>query len=157
MQRLRGGGRAEDQVCLEILAAAAPTPAKIEVTPDSLAMIVTDLQNPVTAGNGVTYLVRVTNKTATSDGQVTVTATVPAGTVVDRLGTSGAAATTYSSDSKTLKFTPAAELRAGETLTYRIRVQTSQPGQIRMHVEATSRSQSKPVVVEKTTDVNPSR
>ena len=152
-----GGGRAEDQVCLEILAAATPTPTKVEVAPDGLAMTVTDLQNPVTAGNGVTYLVRVTNKTATPDGQVTVTATVPTGTVVDRLGTSGAAATTYSSDSKTIKFTPVPDLRPGETLTYRIRVQTSQPGQIRMRVEATSRSQSKPLVVEKTTDVNPAR
>ena len=152
-----GGGRAEDQVCLEILGSAVPTPAKIEAKSDSLALAVTDLQNPVTAGDGVTYLVRVTNKAAAPDGQVTVTVTVPTGTVVDRLKTSGAAATTYTSDGKNIKFTPVAELRAGETLTYRIRLQTSQPGQIRMRAEATSRSQSQPVSIEKTTDVNPAR
>ena len=165
-----GSGPAEDQVCLEILAAApgpgpapaviakpAPGPAPAQTKPDGLTLTIADLNNPVAAGKEVTYLVRVTNQGTAADNQIVLTATAPAGTTIAPLGTSGPDPTRYNIVNQVVRFDPVGELKSGQTLVYRIRIQTGQSGSIRMHVEVTSRNHPAPVTGEKATDIIPSR
>ena len=149
------GERVEDHVCLVIRNAAPPKPPAARETPaGKLTVSVADLQNPVTAGSEVTYLVRVTNDGRAAEKQIVLTAILPAGTTVDRMmtGAEGKAIPQYDKTG-TVWFTPVAELAPGETLIYRVRVQTREAGHIRMHVEATSRDHPRPIVAEKTTEV----
>ncbi len=149
------GDRVESQAYVEIRAAAGPTLPETKLP--GLALTVTDLQNPVAAGQGVTYLIRVTNPGTSPENQVILVAPIPAGTAVDPLGTSGPGSTRYTVDNGLIQFTPLAELAPKATQSYRIRVKTQRPGQIQMHVEATSRNQTRPVAADKSTKVLSSR
>jgi uncharacterized repeat protein (TIGR01451 family) len=150
---VQGGSRAETDAYVEIRAAGSGAGA----APGGLSLTVSDLQNPVVAGNNVTYLARVTNNGTAPESQVVVTATIPSNVAYDPLGTRGPESTTFqfSTETRTLTFTAAPDLPPGESLTYRIRVKTKQAGQVRMQVGVTSRSQPQPVIGERMTDVNP--
>lgn len=140
----REGARAEGEASLDILAA-----------PVGLTMTVSDLDDPVAAGNPLRYNIVVTNKGQESDTGVTLTVTIPAGTLLDRLGTMGPGNTDfeYDVDSRVLRFRPVAEILPNQTLQYRVRVQTRQHGKATFQAELNSANLPQPLVIEESTDV----
>jgi uncharacterized repeat protein (TIGR01451 family) len=143
---LPDGAKAEAEACLEIRE-APPT------APGGLAVTVAELQNPVVAGKAVTYLIGVANTGTAAESQVAVTVRVPLGMKIDPLGTNGPAPTTYKLDGQTVRFTLLPEIQPGKSLTYRVKVWTSQGGEARIQAEATSREHPQPAAGEKTTKV----
>jgi uncharacterized repeat protein (TIGR01451 family) len=140
------GAHAEDQTSVEIREPAA----------GGLAVSVDELQNPVVAGKPVTYIIRVANIGTAAESQVAVTVVAPPGVAVNRLQTSGPnAATKYELDGQTVLFKPVPEIAAGQSLTYRVQVVTSQPGEVRLRAEAVSREHPQVATGEKSTTVNP--
>jgi len=140
------GPRAEDQACLRISPAAAVLPSM-----SGLAMSVVDLRDPVSVGKEFTYEIRVTNNAQTSDRQVTLLVTVPDQMLVVRLGTSGPSK--YDVDGQTIRFEPVAEIRSGETITYRVRVLAQQPGEVQLRAQLTSQNVQQAITVEESTQV----
>jgi hypothetical protein len=136
----RDGAEAQDDACLEVRAAAG-----------GLTITLADLRDPVAAGKGMTYEIRVSNQGPTSQRDVTVVATVPVGMIPDRLGTSGPGQPTI--EAQSIRFDPVAELAAGETLMYRVRVRTRQAGRFTLRVEVTSQDQVQPLSAEESTEV----
>jgi len=125
--------------------------AKTGATGAGLTITVSDLRDPVNAGKELTYEIRVTNPSPNSDHQVKLTVTLPEAMAFVPLGTSGPAE--YQAQDRTVQFGPVAEIHAGETLTYRVRVRAEKPGTMRLRVEMSSRGQPQPVVQEETTEV----
>ena len=135
------GARADDEACLQIRAA-----------PGGLTISVADLRDPVAVDKGLTYEIRVANQGQTSQGDVTVVATVPVGMMPDPIGTSGPGKPTIKD--QTIRFEPVAEeLAPGGTFTYRVRVLTQQVGQFTFRAEVTSRDRLQPLSGEATTEV----
>ncbi len=134
------GQHFEDDVYLEI-----------RPTLGGLAVTAVDLRDPVAVGRGTTYEIQVTNQADAPHQDVAVVATVPVGMMPDRLGTSGPAKPNI--QGQVIRFQPVAELPTGQTLTYRVRVQTRQVGEVTFRAEVTSRDQPQPLTAEETTEV----
>lgn len=141
------GAKAEGEACLEIRAAAPPEPAPAA----ALSMTLEDLFDPIAAGKELTYDLRVANDGQAADGQVAVTVVVPDGMTPVALGTSGPGKPAI--EGQVIRFAPVAEIRPGQTLTYRIRILAKQPGRFRLRAELTSQNQPSPTVVEEETEV----
>lgn len=131
---------------------ATPPVAPPAAAPGELTMTVADLRDPVAAGKEVTYEIRVTNRGQGPDQQVTLAVTLPTGMQPAPLGTIGPAGN-VKTEGQVIRFDPVAELPPGQTLTYRVRVRTQQPGDWRLRAELTSRAASRPIVVEESTQV----
>jgi uncharacterized repeat protein (TIGR01451 family) len=136
------GVRTEDEVCLEVRAAAG-----------GLTISVADLRDPVAVGKGTTYLIGVANQGQTPQRDVTVVASVPLGMIPDRISTSGPVQPTI--QGQTIRFGPVAELPAGGTLTYHVVVLAQHVGEFSFRAELTSREQTEPLVGEESTEVVP--
>jgi uncharacterized repeat protein (TIGR01451 family) len=171
---------AQAEACLEIRAAAAeprgplttpPTttppqppakpaePALPPATPKpstpppmaELSMGVADLRDPVATGKEVTYEIRITNRGTGADQQVLLTVSLPTSMQPAPLGTSGPS--NARTEGQVIRFDPVAEIPVGQTLTYRIRVRTLKPGDVKVRAELSSRSTQRPLVVEEATQV----
>ena len=141
MVTIDGGQPVEDEACIEIRAAAPP----------QLTLSVADLRDPVALGGGVTYVIDVANRGTTAAHDVAVAAAVPVGMTPDRIGTSGPSNLTI--EGQAVRFDPVAELPAGESLSYRVRISTRQAGEFSLRVELTSRDQPQPITDEERTEV----
>lgn len=143
------GAEARDQQCLEVRAAAVLTPGNLEVT-------VADLRDPVAAGREFTYEIRVRNAGQNADRNVALVVTVPAEMTPVRLQTSGPPGTDYTIEgqtARTIRFSPVLQLFPGQTLTYRVRVQAKQAGEVRLRAQVTSQNVPKAMTVEETTQI----
>jgi uncharacterized repeat protein (TIGR01451 family) len=130
----------------------APNPPPA-AAPSGLSVTVTGLHNAVTAGEEMTYYVRVKNGGATPEHQVVLTAAVPAAMALAPLGTSGPPSAKYAYDSHVITFTPIETLAPGQTLTYHIRVRAPRPGVFRFKVQLGSRDLAQPLQKEEVTEV----
>ncbi len=159
------GGKVEDEACLEIRAVSSPPAVRTPAPPpppsaaaaEGLIMSVIGLRNPVTAGKELTYEIKVTNNGPTTYRQATVTATVPDDMIPNPMGTVGPGPTKFAIEGKSVRFDPVFEVRPNESLIYRIRVQTKQPGLWRFLAELTAATLSQPLVKlvkETSTEVN---
>jgi uncharacterized repeat protein (TIGR01451 family) len=138
------GAPVQEEACLVIRAqAAAPT--------SGLSLTVTALHEPVAVGKELTYVIRVTNNGRSEDSQVVVKATVPSQMLVARLGTTGPTRANF--DGQTVTFDPVERIGAGEVLSYRIRVQAKQTGDVRLQAEVTSLAQRQPISAEARTTI----
>ncbi len=150
------GARGDAEACLAIRQ-PAEKPVKEPVPPDSepkgaLRLTVTDLRGIVNVGKELTYVIQVVNAGITPDRQVVVTATVPEGMIPVRLGTTGPSEPPEF-DGQAVRFPPAAEIKPGQTLIYRVRAQTRKPGKAVFRVQATSQRHREPLLAEETTEV----
>jgi len=118
-----------------------------------LNVTMADLRDPVAAGREVTYDIRVTNQGTAADDQVVVAVEVPAGLVIAPLGTVGPGLSKPSIEGRTVRFDPTGPLGPGESIDFRVRVQTQQAGQYRLRASVTSRNWPQPVSEEETTEV----
>lgn len=140
------GSRAEDEACLLIRAGAVPPPAG-----SGLTMRAHALRNPVKVGKSFSYEIRVTNNTSTPDRQVVVVATIPPEMVPKDVGTSGPAR--HAIEGQTVRFEPVAEVRAGETITYRLRVDALRPGNVKLGVRLTSQNMQQAILAEADSEI----
>ena len=108
----------------------APPPNK------DLTLTAVGLRNPVSAGNELTYEIRVTNVGSVPYRRIGVTVTLPEGMAANPLGTSPP--DKFKIEGQTVQFNPSDELQPGGTLTYRVRVRTLCAGKYRLHVEVAS-------------------
>jgi uncharacterized repeat protein (TIGR01451 family) len=127
------------------------TPPAPPAAPAELAMTVADLRDPVSTGKEVTYEIRVTNRGAGPDQQVSLAVTVPSGMQLAPLGASGPS--NSRTEGQVVRFDPVAEIAPQKTLTYRVRVRTLQPGKVQLRAELSSRGTVRPLVVEESTEV----
>ncbi len=151
------GARGEAEACLEIRPAEEPSPE--EPPEGTLSLTVTDLRGLVAPGKEVTYVIQVSNRGIVPDRQVIVTATVPEGMTPVRLGTGGPqeALALEGQDpvfeGRIVRFPAVAEIKPGQTLTYRVRVQTARPGKFTFQAQATSERHRRPLIAEEITEV----
>jgi len=132
------------EACLVIRAAAAPSAA-------GLSMTVGSLYGSIAEGKELTYVIRVTNGGKTEDGQVVVKVVVPPEMIPSLLSTYGP--TRPNVQGQTIEFQPVERIAAGETLTYRVRVQARKVGDVRLKAELTSRAQRQPILAEARTTI----
>ncbi len=136
------GAVARGRACLKIL------PVQSE-----LSIAVADLRDPVAMKKGLTYEIRVTNRAATAARNVTLVATVPEGMLPDPIGTSGPPEVEYFINEQSVEFQALAEIPAGKTVTYRVRVRTVAAGKQTFRVELTAPGLAQPVREEEVTEV----
>ena len=161
------GSSAESEACLEISAGGTlpgiPSPSlegkpkpPTKATPapaagEGLNLSVIGLSNPVRAGKQLTYEIKVTNTSATTYRELGVTAVLPDGMIFSPLGTAPAK---FNVEGQTVRFDKATELRPGDSLVYRVRVQTKQPGRLQFHAELTAAGLDKPLRQDAGTEVD---
>lgn len=138
------GVRQQAQACLAV--ADAPAPGE----PPDLSVAVTDLKDPVFVGDNVTYRVTVTNNGRTAARDVTVTAKAPRQMVPNRLGTTAPCEI----EGQNVRFQPVAQLRPGETLTYRVIATARAPGDAELVAEVVSRGAARPTTAAERTVVS---
>ncbi|MBN1394390.1 MAG: DUF11 domain-containing protein [Pirellulales bacterium] len=148
---LSSGGNVEDESCLEIAPAEAPTTPEVEQPPTELTLALTDLSDPVVAGKELTYEIRATNNGSAPYRQIVVAAIVPEGMAVNPLGT--APPHKFKFEGRTVLFEPIGELAPGETATYRVRVRAPRVGTYSFRVELSAPALSQPLVEEEDTEV----
>jgi len=145
----RDGTLASDEVCFPISA----SPTDLRPAPGrpggGLSITATDLHDPISVGKEMTYVVQVTNGGIVPDGDVQVVASVPAGMVPVPMGTIGprldGSVLQAQIVGQQVRFPVVPEVAPGKTLIYRVRVRTSQAGQMEFAVQATSRRHPQPV------------
>ena len=93
----------------------------------ALQLTITDLSDPVRAGQSLTYLIGVKNSRSFSDKNVVVTLVLPVGMRLHKIA-GPAELDTESRDRRTIRMRPIAELRAGEEVLFRAEVKTVQAG-----------------------------
>ena len=116
-------------------------------------MTVTGLTNPVRQGKPMTYEVKVTNRGNVTDRRVTLSGLLPIGMLPVALGTTGPDQVGFRITNRSIRFDPVDVLPPGQTLTYRVHVQTRQYGEMTFHAELTSDNLSEPIKVDETTEV----
>jgi hypothetical protein len=118
-----------------------------------LKVSVLDMADPIMLGSKTTYLLSVTNDRAVSDSAVAISITLSDGLKFVKLtGPTVAAAT--SPDGRKIDITPVAELRAGESLDYRLEVEGSKAGRQKIGVSVKSSRTPTAVTGEQETTVN---
>lgn len=135
------GARADDEACLEVIGPANP-----------LSISVTDSRDPVSPGNDCLYEVRVKNNNSEPDRQVKLTVTAPPEMGPIDLGTQGQGVT-FTIQGSTVVFSPLNELRAGETVIYKVNMKAVKAGTARVQAQATSVANPNAVTGEATTTV----
>jgi uncharacterized repeat protein (TIGR01451 family) len=147
------------QASLEITAAAPPVGPNLPISPAAvpvrLDVWVDNINLNVPAGGDQRFMIQVTNQGDSAANDVIVTARIPPGTVAV-FGTTGPNANIkYQFDQGSVRFDPVPELPSKARIDYRVVVRTSKPERITLHVEATSREQTRPAVGERTVEILP--
>lgn len=134
------GARDDAEACLAIGGPSTP-----------LGLSISDLRDPVSVGNETTYEIRVSNPGQTSDRDVVLAVTVPDELTPSAVGTGGPAAGRITG--QMVQFSPVPELKAGDTLTFRVLARGTRPGAARIHAEVTSANMTQPVATDENTTV----
>jgi len=142
---------AEQEMAMTIT--AAPT-----VNGAGLVLRIFDQQDSVPVGQGVTYLIEVSNEGATADSRLRLTVTLPEELTLDRLRTSGPPVQPgyEPPEDNTVRFLEVERIEPGQKLTYRVRAVATKPGQrVVVRAELTSQGLPQPVTAEEDTLIFP--
>ena len=110
---------------------------------------IADLADPIEVGADCSYEIRLENRGSRSDANVRLAAEIPPGMTFS----GGDGPTEVSSQGQTVVFAPLGELRPGEELVYRIRVQGTAKGDHVLRVQVQSDEVRVPVTKEEITRV----
>jgi uncharacterized repeat protein (TIGR01451 family) len=137
------GLRSDDTACLQITPAAA-----------GLGVAMTSLRNPAIVGSDITYQITVTNKGTASDRNLSVVFTAPPETtpLPDPNGALQNPAL-MTAKGQSIQFDPVREIRAGETLQFKVVVRANRIGSVRPRVDVTSTGSPQPVAAEVKQDI----
>jgi uncharacterized repeat protein (TIGR01451 family) len=134
----------------------AGEPARDQSSPTSaqaLVLVVNDLGDPIRAGDQVTYIVEITNGRAVSDRNIVLTVVLPEGWSQLTTVPPPLIRHTTGLDGRTVTFSPIAELRAGETVTFRIGATLHRAGQATIRAELKSLQSSQSITAQEQTTV----
>ncbi len=98
-------------------------------------MAIAEQADPVRVGGESTYHIVVTNKSKSSDKQLVVSISVPKPLRIVSVGAPGA---TPSFAQREVRFSPIAEIRAGESITYELKVQAAEVGSAEVRVSVST-------------------
>ncbi len=113
----------------------------------SLVVEVADLDDPVEVGTETAYEVTITNEGTASSHAVTLACELPGGlTLLNAEGPSD-----HRVKANTVQFQPVSEVRAGETVTYRVHVKGTDDGDKRFRCRVSSANLSQPLFTEEVT------
>ncbi|MFO0897174.1 MAG: hypothetical protein U0836_07045 [Pirellulales bacterium] len=127
---------------------AAPAAASLEPRPPSrVTLAVAEQSDPVRVGSETTFVISVRNPASYPDQQVQLKVAVPAELQL----LSGSGPTRNRVAGQTITFEPIAELRAGETVEYRLKVKAASTGNPRLDAQVTSRGLAQPLLQSETT------
>ena len=145
------------EACLEITgddaAGGAPAPAQLADNanvPGGLTLAVADQSDPLREGTENNYQIVLTNKSSAADKNVTLTVTIPPEMVL--IMSVGPVRGTVVND-RLVKFTPIAEMRAGESVTFDVRTTALKAGTATLSVQVTSDRQRAPITDSETTEI----
>ncbi|HUY90802.1 MAG TPA: DUF11 domain-containing protein [Pirellulales bacterium] len=128
----------------------------ISPPPGGVSVVMAEKADPLRVGEQTSYEITVANYGQTADGQVAVVVTVPPEMTPLRIRSQGPDGATMTIDGQTVRFSPVAELRAGDELHYSVQVRAEQASdQARCRVEVTTRNQKSPLAQEETTRIIP--
>ncbi len=117
-----------------------------------LRVTVADLGDPARVNDRITYVVMIHNDRDVSDQEVVLTITLPEGSQFETsINPPMIRARNSTPDRRTVEFLPLAELRAGESATYRIVATSTTTGPGLFRAEVTSARASVPVVASEET------
>jgi uncharacterized repeat protein (TIGR01451 family) len=133
------GARAGAEACVEF------------VTPDGLAVLVSEVPDFAHVGERSIYRVSVTNYAKSADRNVALVMTFPDGITPSNDGTGGE--TRFAIDGQHVRFDPVLEIGPGETLNYTVGATAERAGDFNCRVEVTSQRFRQPVVAEESTSV----
>jgi uncharacterized protein DUF11 len=114
-------------------------------------MSVSDLRDPVRVGAETTFEIRVSNPGDLADRDIRLSVAMPPQLVPSAVGTTGPAA--YTIQGQTVQFSPATQIRPGETLTYRVLARAVQLGTGRVTVDLSSANMPQNVTADESTTV----
>lgn len=138
----REGTRIDDQTTIAINAA-----------PTKLRASIFESRDPLSIGRTGNYEVRLVNEGTTADTNVEVTVTLPPVLTFVQTGSAGPNNAAPRVAGNQVRFSPIAEMRAGETLSFRVAARGVQAGPARITAEITSSGLARPIVVEEETQV----
>ncbi len=115
--------------------APQPPPAAPGQVQGELSVAIAEQADPVRVGGESTYHIVVTNKSKSSDKQLVVSISVPKQLRIVSVGAPGA---TPSFAQREVRFSPIAEIRAGESITYELKVQAAEVGSAEVRVSVST-------------------
>lgn len=113
----------------------------------SLVMEVKDGEDPIEVGSDMVYSIRVRNEGSKSAGKVAISCELPPD--VELVNVDGP--TPHLVESGMLIFKPVAELAANDSITYKVTIKGTAPGNLKLRARLTSESIQKPLIVEEAT------
>lgn len=113
----------------------------------SLSIQVTDQEDPIEVGSEVVYEVRVRNEGSAAAKAVGVACEMAPGTRLINVDSP----TEHRADKNYLVFRPVAELPAGQSLTFKVKVAAAKAGSLRFRAQLSSESISEPLLAEELT------
>ncbi len=115
----------------------------------SLVVDVTDLDDPVEVGVETAYEIKIKNEGTAPAQNVALTCELPAG--MEFLTASGSSS--FANDSDLVVFKPVAEVPAGKSLTYLVKVKGTLSGNMRFRTKVSSNSLAEPLASEEMTKI----
>ena len=115
----------------------------------SLVIDVLDLDDPVEVGVETAYEIRIKNEGTAPAANVGLTCELPAG--MEFLTASGSSS--HANDNELVAFQPVAEVPAGKTLTYTVKVKGTLSGNMRFRTKVSSDSLAEPLASEEMTKI----
>ena len=128
-----------------------PTDAKPLAPPSDLRLSIAEFGDPVRVGSKVIYQLIIENRGEASDQAVELSVTFDERITPGQIETPGK--TKWTVEDQTIRFEPITEIRAGETLTYRIPFQAHQVGDTKIVAKLHSGRLRKPLRVEEKTEI----
>ncbi len=113
----------------------------------TLAMDVTDVDDPVEVGGETAYEIRITNDGTAPAHQIGLVCELPEGTSFRK----AAGPADHRASGNLVTFASLPELKAGESLMYRVHVVSTAPGDVRFRCRLTSESVGEPLTTEELT------
>ncbi len=141
---------AQQEKCLEIRSSEPPAPP-----PSNLSLTIDATREPVTAGQELSYLIRVTNAGQAVENSVVVAVGLPPQLTLVRLQTVGPTGIGYDVQGSVIRFAPVPQLAPGMRLDYRVRAKAVAAGQVAVQAEVASQASTQPVVNQETTTILP--
>jgi uncharacterized repeat protein (TIGR01451 family) len=141
---VRGAGlSAKAEHCLEIVGLPA------EVAADTLATIISDVNEPARVGTQFVYRISVRNNGATPQRNVVLVVDVPASVEVAMVQ----APAKHTQEGQTIRFEPVLSLGPNQSLSYELRVNPTRPGRAVLQASATSQDVTSPKTAERAVQI----
>ena len=113
-------------------------------------MAVADNADPIRTGGETVYQIVLTNSGSGAAKQVALSVSVSPEMTITKIQSSPVGGTAFP---RSMRFTPIAEVRPGESITFELRVRGDRAGKGTLHAEMTSDRDKTPIVADESTQI----